>query len=73
MKRMSQALEKIAGIKPPEPGPAALAGHDTIHSEPEQLREAKSERLEASHKAHGASNHGRESHAGQPQKTKSGA
>lgn len=73
LKRMSQALETIAGITPPEPAPAAPAGHDTIHSEPEQLREAKEERLEALRKGHGEPGLGRKDHAGHPQKPKSGA
>lgn len=68
MKRMSQALEKIAGIKPLEPAPAVLVEHGTIHSEPQQLREAKSERLQASQRVHGVSDRGHE-HAGQAQKT----
>lgn len=55
MKRISQALEKIAGIKPAEAATVAIAERDTIHSEPEQLREAMSERLEALRKEQGAS------------------
>ena len=47
LKRMSSALEKLAGVETPEPAPAALAGHDAIHAKPEQLKEAKAELIAA--------------------------
>lgn len=46
LKRMSAALEKLAGIEAVEPAPVAPAV-DTIHATPDQLREAKEDLNEA--------------------------
>lgn len=47
LKRMSSALEKMAGIETPGPALEVPAHGDTIHSVPDQLREAKIELKEA--------------------------
>jgi hypothetical protein len=45
LRRMSAALEKLAGIETAEPAPAPAP--DTIHATPDQLREAKEDLDEA--------------------------
>ena len=47
LRRMSAALEKLAGIEAAEPAAVASAERDTIHATPDQLREAKEDLDEA--------------------------
>lgn len=52
LKRMSAALEKLAGIE--APAQVLPAAHETIHAKPEQLKEAKAELEAAGHRHDGA-------------------
>lgn len=75
LKRMSAALEKLAGIQALETAPVPGPALDTIHAKPEQLREAKAELIEAAAEKGPRGNppKGQNGQSSQAPKTKPGA